>query len=145
MLTEPQSGRSSQSTSNIYHQHKDLHKMQQWHNRNFMSSIFLYLEGFKSTFPITAALDIKLPLCRAQQGGTGIMKPYSPSYNTTPEFPANSLCLVQKLSHKDSYHPLYPSSLTCCALQGTRGQFQQDRRVRAHRADGSTEPASFTS
>lgn len=121
MLTEPQSGRSSQSTSNIYHQHKDLHKMQQWHNRNFMSSIFLYLAGFKSTFPITAALDIKLPLCRAQQGGTGIMKPYSPSYNTTPEFPANSLCLVQKLSHKDSYHPSvsFLSHLLC--LTGHKG------------------------
>lgn len=60
MPTEPQSGRGSQSTSNIYHQHKDLHKMQQWQSRSCLkSNVFLCLERFKSMSPTKAALDMK--------------------------------------------------------------------------------------
>lgn len=118
--TEPPSGRGSQSMSNIYHQHKDLHKMQQWQCRSLKSNVSLCLEGLKSMSPIKAALDMKLPLWRVQQGGTGILKPCSTSHSTTPVF-YSSLCLVQKLSHKDPHHPsvFFLSHFLC--LTGHRG------------------------
>lgn len=39
MPLEPQSGRCSQSTSNIYHQHKNLHKMLLWQSRRLKSNV----------------------------------------------------------------------------------------------------------
>lgn len=121
MPMEPQSGRGSQSTNKIYHQHKDLHKMQQWQSRSLKSSVFLYLEGFKYMFPMKAALGMKLPLRGYIREELGLWS--LAALLTTPlfHFIAKSLCLLQQLSHKDSYHfsAVFLSHFLC--LTGHKG------------------------
>lgn len=138
MPLEPQSGKCSWSTSNIYHQHKNLYKMQMWHSRRLKSSIFLYLKGFKSMSPINVAVTMRLPLGRMEQGGTGIMKPCIPAYKTICIFYSNQSLLNTEAESQGFITPLcfLFSSLAffspaSCALHSATGQFRQEWRVTA--------------
>lgn len=121
MPMEPQSGRGSQSTSNIYHHHKDLHKMQQWQSRSLKFNVFLYLEGFRYMFPMKAALGMKLPLRGFSREEQGLWSLAALLKTLFLHFKADRLCLLQKLSHKDSYHPsvVFLSHFLC--LTGHKG------------------------
>ena len=152
MPLEPQSGRRSKSTRNIYHQHKNLHKMQLWQSRRLKSSIFLYLKGFKSLSPIKVAVTMRLPLGRMEQGGRGIMKPCIPAYKTTHIFYSNQSLLNIEAESQGFISLLcfLSSSLAFCLASRALHSAQQDSFSRSggsqcRHADDSTEPVSLIS
>lgn len=95
MPMEPQSGRGSQSTSNIYHHHNDLHKMQQWQSRSLKFNVFLYLEGFRYMFPMKAALGMKLPLRGFSREEQGLWSLAALLKTPFLHFKADSLCITE--------------------------------------------------
>lgn len=90
-------------------------------SRSLKSSVFLYLEGFKYMFPMKVALGMKLPLRGYSREEPGLWS--LAALLTTPlfHFIAKSLCLLQQLSHKDSYHSsaVFLSHFLC--LTGHKG------------------------